>query len=116
MAIYNAVMFNQHTEGKQMKFIISAQHLYGNDPEGFAAAAWLEALEAEYRKIVAQWFPRAEIEVTIDAQHACGYSRDVSVYVEDDDGVSVSDQRGMVSQIEQAENDLYDRRGEEFFT
>ena len=96
-----------------MKITITAQHLTGNDPEGFNAGAWISALETEYREIAQATFPEAEVIVKIDVQNASGYSRPVSVSVDDaDEPANISD---FEFQIEHAQNDLYDSRGQEFF-
>lgn len=100
-----------------MKITISAQHLLGNDPEGFSASAWDSALEAEYRGIAEDYFPGAEIVVKIDSQNASGSSRSVAIYFDDVDLETLdnSARSGLEFQIEQAANALYDRRGQEFF-
>ena len=96
-----------------MKITITAQHLTGNDPEGFNAGAWISALETEYREIAQATYPDAEIVVNIDVQGASGYSRPVSVSVDDaEESANISD---LEFQIERAANELYDSRGQEFF-
>lgn len=99
-----------------MKIIISAQHLYGNDPEGFDAVGWLAALAAEYRAVAASYFPHAEIVVTIDCQRTGGgYCRAVDIDYDDDADASAADKRSFESVIDQTQNALYDQRAEEFF-
>jgi hypothetical protein len=96
-----------------MKITIAAQHLTGNDPEGFNVNAWISALNAEYREIAQAAYPDAEIVVKIDVQTASGYARLAAVYI--DDAERPADISGLEFQIEQAANSLYDSRGREFF-
>ena len=93
---------------------IHAQHLDGNDPEGFDAAAWVVALEAEYRQIAETHAPLAEITVTIERQRASGASRPVLVEIVGGDADDV-DRTGLEFEIGQAANWLYDQRGQEFY-
>jgi hypothetical protein len=113
--IQQGAKFNQKIRrGEQMKITIDAQHLTGNDPEGFNAGAWVSALETEYREIAQREFPDAEVVVKIDVQGASGYSRPVAVYVDDADDTTESIY-SLEFQIEQTANALYDSRGQEFF-
>ena len=89
---------------------IRAQHLDGNDPEGFDARAWCVALEAEYRQIAETYAPLAAITVTIERQRASGAARPVSVEIEGDDADDIN-RAGLELTVEQAANYLYDRRG-----
>ena len=95
-----------------MKITISAQHLLGNDPEGFNASAWEAALESEYREIAEKFFPDAQIIVEIDSQNASGAARPVAVYFDNADDADTS---ALELQVEQAANALYDRCGQDFF-
>ncbi len=99
-----------------MKILISAQHLDGNDPDGFNSVNWVAALETEYREIATRYFPNAEIVVKIDHQKKCsGYTRAVCTEFWDDDDADVGDQSALKFIIEQAANALYDKRGNEFY-
>ena len=93
---------------------ILAQHLDGNDAEGFDAQAWVEALEAEYRQIASRYAPLADVSVTVERQEASGAARPVSVEI-DGDGADDVDRAGLSFQIEQTANWLYDGRGQEFY-
>lgn len=98
------------------KIEITVQHLYGNDPEGFDAEAWLVALESEYRSTALAHFPNAEVIVEIDRQQrASGYCRPVSVDVCGDDGERVFSPE-LERAIDYVADALYDTRGQEFFT
>jgi hypothetical protein len=90
---------------------IRAQHLDGNDPEGFNAAAWVQALTSEYRRVALDHCPGAVVEVTIDRQPHTGAAAHVSVHVEGNE----IDHAALEFSVEQAANWLYDRRGQEFY-
>jgi hypothetical protein len=101
---------------------ISAQHLDGNDPEGFDTAAWLDALETEYRNTATAYFPDAEIVVEIDRQKRnSGYTRPVEIYADSDEVddvnqvIDAGDFLELKTAIEYVRNALYDARGQEFF-
>ena len=97
-----------------MTINIYAQHLDGNDPEGFDARAWVEALEGAYRRIAETYAPRADITVTVERQRASGAARPPRVELSGNDADDV-DVGGLEFQIEQAAGWLYDRRGQELY-
>ena len=86
---------------------IHAQHLCGNDPDGFELDFWIQELTQEYRRIVSEHYPDADVVVKIDVQNASGSCAQVQVFGGNTD---------LEYQIEQAASRLHDARGEEFYS
>lgn len=69
-----------------MKITVRKQILTGNLNEGFSLTEYLPALQTIWESRIQDKYPSAEIEFDIDVQNASGYSCELSVEVEDDDG------------------------------
>jgi len=104
-----------------LRITISAQHLTGNDPEGFNRDAWIAALTERYTEIGNEHFPNAEIVVEIDVQRASGNARPAACYADSDDVADVNELIGtddwifFQREIDNAANALYDDIGAECY-
>ena len=98
-----------------MKICIYTQYLDGNSIDGFDHEAFLNALETEYRELAEHYFPDAELAIDIDRQSNCsGYCRPTSVEFIDDEDVDADAERQFDFIVQDAENRLYNDRGDEF--
>ena len=92
---------------------IIAQHLSGNDPEGFDVEAWTAHLAAAYRAVALAHYPNAVVSVEIDVQDACGDTRPVTVTLTVDGDDEYNDD--LRREIEVTENYEWERHSDEFY-
>lgn len=65
---------------------INEQILTGNLNEGFLLNDYMAELEQEWTALVLGDYPEANVVVNFDIQRASGSTRDMSVFIETDDG------------------------------